>query len=202
MSVDALDSRREIVDSRIPAYDLKVRRREMTTRVSAVLIAAFVLAACTSTTSRLPVRTEYNEETPFHEWKSFRFSSDTKGNDYQRYPRFERMAQQALERELTARGYTRLEVGSPDFRVAFELIFRGGTMPQAAPTGGGAEPMATTYGGSSQKGTLIVRMLDPVTSEIQWTGQISEIKMNAIEPQKELEKAVRRLLGEFPPLTG
>ena len=45
-------------------------------------------------------------------------------------------------------------------------------------------------------------MLDPATGEILWTGQISEIKMNAIEPQKELNKAVRRLLTEFPPLTG
>ena len=34
------------------------------------------------------------------------------------------------------------------------------------------------------------------------TGQIAEIKMNVIEPQKELNKAVRRLLVEFPPLTG
>ena len=174
----------------------------MTTRVSAALVAVLMLAACTSTPSKLPVRTEYDKDTPIHEWKSFRFASDGKGSDYQRYPRFERMAREALERELTARGYTRLEVGSPDFRVAFELIFRGGTMPQAAPEARGAEPKASAYGGSSQRGTLIVRMLDPVTSEIQWTGQISEIKMNAIEPQKELEKAVRRLLVEFPPLTG
>jgi hypothetical protein len=202
MSGDKLDSPRQIVDSRVPAYDLKVRRREMTIRVSAVLTSVLVLTACASTTSRLPVRTEYNKETPFHEWKSFRFSSNTKGSDYQRYPRFERMAQEALERELTARGYTRLEVGSPDFRVAFELIFRGGTTPHPVPEGRGAEPMATTYGVSSQRGTLVVRMLDPVTSNVQWTGQISEIKMNAIEPQKELEKAVRRLLVEFPPLTG
>ncbi|MCJ7754650.1 MAG: DUF4136 domain-containing protein, partial [Thermoanaerobaculales bacterium] len=66
----------------------------------------------------------------------------------------------------------------------------------------GAEPKATAYAGSSQRGTLIVKMLDPATAEILWTGQISEIKMNAIEPQKELDKAVRRLLMEFPPLTG
>jgi hypothetical protein len=112
------------------------------------------------------------------------------------------MAQQALEEELTARGYTRLAEGSPDFRVAFELIFRGGKKPQAAPESKSAEPKASAYGGSSQRGTLIVRMLDPATAEILWTGQISEIKMNVIEPQKEFNKAVRRLLMEFPPLTG
>jgi hypothetical protein len=45
-------------------------------------------------------------------------------------------------------------------------------------------------------------MLDPTTGEILWSGQISEIKINVIEPQKELRKAVWRILVEFPPLTG
>jgi len=174
----------------------------MKTRILVALVTVLALAGCTSTTSNLPVRTEYSKSTAFHDWKGFRFASDSTRADYQRYPRFERMAQQALETELTDRGYTRLEEGSPDFRVAFELIFRGGTKPQAAIEDRGAEPKATAYGGSSQRGTLIVKMLDPATSEILWTGQISEIKMNVIEPQKELDKAVRRLLMEFPPLTG
>jgi hypothetical protein len=174
----------------------------MNTRILVALVAVLALAGCTSTTSNLPVRTDYSKTTAFHEWKSFRFASESKTTDYQRYPRFERMAQQALEEELTTRGYTRLEEGSPDFRVAYELIFRGGTKPQAAPEDRGAEPKAAAYGGSSQRGTLIVRMLDPATAEILWTGQIAEIKMNVIEPQKELNKAVRRLLVEFPPLTG
>ena len=174
----------------------------MKTRMLVALVAVLAFVGCTSTTSKLPVRTEYDKDTVFRDWKGFRFASDSKHSDYQRYPRFERMAQQALETELTARGYTRIDEGSPDFRVAFELIFRGGKKPQAAPESKSAEPMATAYGGHSQRGTLIVRMLDPATAEILWTGQISEIKMNVIEPQKELDKAVRRLLVEFPPLTG
>jgi len=174
----------------------------MKTRIMVTLVAVLALAGCTSTTSNLPVRTDYSKTTAFSDWKNFRFASDSERSDYQRYPRFERMAQQALETELTERGYTRLEEGSPDFRVAFELIFRGGTKPQAALEDRGAEPKASAYGGSSQRGTLIVKMLDPVTSEILWTGQIAEIKMNVIEPQKELDKAARRLLMEFPPLTG
>ena len=174
----------------------------MKATTAVAVVAVLALAGCTSTTSNLPVRTEYSKSTAFHEWKSFRFALDSGRSEYQRYPRFERMAQQALEDELTARGYTRLEEGSPDFRVAFELIFRGGTKPQAAPESKSAEPTVSAYGSSSQRGTLIVRMLDPDTAEIVWTGQISEIKMNVIEPQKELNKMVRRLLVEFPPLTG
>ncbi len=174
----------------------------MIVRISVALVAVLLLAGCTSTTAELPVRTEYSKTTAFHEWKTFRFASDGKGADYQRYPRFEKMVQQALEEELAARGYTRIEDGPPDFRVAFNLIFRGDKTPSVAAEGGGADSTGQSYGGSSQKGTLIIKMLDPLTGEILWTGQMSEIQINAIEPQKELKKAVWRVLVEFPPLTG
>jgi hypothetical protein len=167
-----------------------------------VIVTALLLVGCTSTTSNLPVRTDYSRTTSFQEWVTYRFASDSKRGDYQRYPRFERMAQQALQEELNTRGYTRIAEGSPDFRVAFDLIFRGGKKPDTTPTDRGAEPKATAYGGSSQRGTLVVKMLDPVTAEILWTGQVSEIKLNVIEPQNELNKAARRLLMEFPPLSG
>ena len=173
----------------------------MKAKILVALVAVLAFVGCTSTTSNLPVRTDYSKTTAFHEWKRFRFASDSTRTDYQRYPRFERMAQQALETELVDRGYTRLAEGSPDFRVSFDLIFRGSKKSQVAPEDKSAEPKATAYGGSSQRGTLVVKMHDPVSAEILWTGQISEIKMNVIEPQKELDKAVRRLLMEFPPLT-
>lgn len=175
----------------------------MRARSSIAFIAVLLIAGCnsTSTTDR-QVRSEYSKSTAFHTWKTFRFASDTKGGDHTRYPRFERMTQQVLEEELNERGYTRIEDGTPDFRVAFDLVFRGDKTPQVTPEGGGAEPRASSYGGSSQRGNLIVKMLDPASGEILWTGQISEIKMNVIEPQKELRKAVWRILVEFPPLTG
>ena len=171
------------------------------TAIPLTLIAVFALLGCGSTTAELPVRTDYVKTANFQDWKTFRFASDSKGTDHTRYPKYERHAQQALEDELTSRGYTRIEEGSPDFRVAFDLIFRGDTQPQMAPEGGGAEPQARSYSGSRQTGTLIVKMLDPNTSQILWTGQISELKMNTIEPQKGFQKAVWRLLAEFPPLT-
>ena len=170
--------------------------------VPLALLAVLAISGCGSTAAELPIRTEYSKTTDFHEWKTFRFSSEGTSSDHNRYPRFESMAQQALEEELTARGYERIEEGTPDFRVAFDLIFRGEKNQQVSPEGGGAEPMARSYSGSRQSGTLTVRMLDPLSSQILWTGHVAEIKMKSIEPQKELEKAVWRLMVEFPPLTG
>ena len=171
-------------------------------RYTLACVAVLVLAGCTSTTAELPVRVEYTKTTAFHEWKTFRFASDSKGTDHTRYPRYERMAQQATEEELAARGYERIADGTPDFRVATDLVFRGEKTPQVAPESGGAETRPQTYSDARQRGTLIIKMLDPSTGEILWTGQVSEIRMNAIEPQKELRKAAWRALVEFPPLTG
>ena len=171
-------------------------------RYTVACVAVLVLAGCASSTAELPVRVEYQKTTAFHEWKTYRFASASGATDQARYPRYERMAQQAAEEELAARGYDRIEDGTPDFRVAIDLVFRGEKTPQATPESSGAEPMPKTYSDARQRGTLIIKMLDPATGEILWTGQVSEIRMNAIEPQKELRKAAWRVLVEFPPLTG
>jgi hypothetical protein len=166
-------------------------------------MAVLLLLGCGSTVAELPVRAEYSKTTSFHEWKTFRFSAvTTGGGDATRYPKAEKMVQKALLEELTARGYARIEDGTPDFRVAFDLRFRGDTRLQTIPEGGGADPLARSAAGTNPSGTLTVKMLDPLTSQILWSGTISEIKMKAIEPQKELKKAVWRVLVEFPPITG
>jgi hypothetical protein len=169
--------------------------------VPLAMIAVVSLTGCATSTADRAVRSEYVETTNFQEWKTFRFSTDG-GTGTSNYPRYEKMVLQALEEELTARGYTRIEDGAPDFRVAFDLVFRGDTTPQMTPEGGGAEPRARSYAGQAPSGSLNVRMLDPLTSKILWTGSISEIRMTAIEPYKELKKAVWRILVEFPPLAG
>ncbi|MGD9253300.1 MAG: DUF4136 domain-containing protein [Holophagae bacterium] len=169
---------------------------------SLALVAILALAGCAAAPAERPVRTEYSRNTAFQEWRTYRFASDGKGADYTRYPRYERMTLGALEEEMKARGYERIEDGTPDFRVAFDLIFRGGKAPESAPESAATEPGAQSFAGKGQTGSLIVRMLHAQTGEILWTGQVSEIKMKAIEPQKELRKAVWRVLVEFPPLTG
>ena len=167
------------------------------------LAGALAVAGCSTSAKELPVRTVYSKTTAFHEWKTFRFASvESNPAVGAQYPRYDQMLQRALVAELTDRGYSRIEDGSPDFRVAYELQFRGDTSLQSVPEGGGAEPMARSYAGSTPTGSLTIRMLDPATSEVLWTGHLANLKVTAIEPQKQLEKAVWRILVEFPPITG
>jgi hypothetical protein len=164
--------------------------------------AALLIAGCGSSTIDLPVRTEYDRDTPFPEWKTFRLSSDGHDTDSMRYPRYEEMVRRAVVEELSARGYTRIEDGTPDFRVAFDLSFRGGPSAQMAPEMGSTQPEERAPAGSNPAGSLALRMLDPVSAETLWEGTVSEFTINIIEPEKGLRKAVWRVLVEFPPLSG
>jgi hypothetical protein len=61
--------------------------------------------------------------------------------------------------------------------------------------------MARSYGGSTPAGSLTISMLDPKTSEVLWTGSLSNFKVTAVEPQKQIESAIWRVLAEFPPIS-
>ena len=167
-----------------------------------VLIAALSMTGCSTSARELPVRTEYSTTTRFHEWKTFRFATVEPRNPVgAQYPRYDQMIRQALVDELTSRSYTRIEDGTPDFRVSYELTFRGDASPQSVPQGGGADPMARSYGGSTPAGSLTISMLDPKTSEVLWTGSLSNFKITAVEPQQQIDSAIWRVLAEFPPIS-
>lgn len=165
------------------------------------LAVALGTIGCTTSTSEMPVRVEYDRSADFVQWKTFRVSSDSMKTSSSSYPRYARMIREALIDELTSRGYSRIEDGTPDFRVAFDLDFRGDGTVQMAPEGGGAEPMARSYAGGRPHGSLTVKMLGPIEAKVLWTGVVTGIKVDAISAEDELKKAVWRVLAEFPPLT-
>jgi hypothetical protein len=167
------------------------------------IAAALAVAGCSTSAKELPVRTVYDRSTAFHEWTTFRFASvEPTAPVGAQYPRYEQMIRKAIVEELTSRGYTRIEDGTPDFRIAYELLFRSDAPPLSMPEGGGPDPMAKSYAGSTPTGSLVIRMLDPATGAELWTGSLANLKLTAIEPQKQLDSAVWRILAEFPPITG
>lgn len=172
-------------------------------RAPSLVIAAALVAGCGSTTAELPVHTSYSRSTAFSGWRTFRLASDgSSGGSSHSFPRYEQMVRQALEEELAARGYTRIEDGSPDFRVGFELSFRGDSTAQMTPDMGSADPTRRAPAGSNPEGTLAIRMLDPHSAEVLWEGSVSEFTLSAVEPQHSLRRVVWRVLAEFPPLSG
>jgi hypothetical protein len=169
-----------------------------------VVVAGLLCFACSTTKpADLRVRAEYTKSVNWSEMKAFRMASSSPGQTtYTRYRTLEQTVSRSLIEELTGRGYERVENGTTDFRVAFDLIFRGDKTPTTSPDPYGADTTPATTTGAGQVSTLIIKMLDPNTSQILWQGTVSGFTVDAIRPEAGLRKAVWRVLAEFPPITG
>jgi hypothetical protein len=170
------------------------------------VVAAALMAGCTATTeqaARLQVYTEHDETVEFSTWSSFRMASaQAADTTYTRYPIYEKMVRTALVQELTERGYQQAQDGDTDFRVAFELILRGGSAASSVDSSHGVNTDPTMSRGSTPTSTLIVRMLHPRTSTVLWQGRLSGFEVPSVAPETAFERAVWRVLVEFPPITG
>ena len=168
-----------------------------------VLVTVGLGAACSTTTpAQLQARTEYDTTVQWTDLRSFRMVSEQPAEtSYTRYPHYEQVVHDVLVEELVKRGYTLAENSPTDFRVAFELVFRGDRTPSMGTAPFDANELPASVKGSGQTSSLIVRMLHPITSHVMWTGTVSGFSVG-VTPEKEFRAAVWRLLAEFPPITG
>jgi hypothetical protein len=173
-------------------------------RFASVIVATGLLCcACASTSHRdLRVRTEYSDTVNWTEMGGFRMASSSSSTASARYPKIESMVSRILIQEMAARGYERIVNGSTDFRVGFDLVFRGDTRHREGDTPYGVDSPPGSVRGSGQLSHLTIRMLDPETSQVLWQGTVTGFVIDAVNPEPELRKAIRRLLAEFPPITG
>ncbi|MCD4749163.1 MAG: DUF4136 domain-containing protein [Thermoanaerobaculales bacterium] len=167
-------------------------------RISLIsVVVAAGLMGCATQPAELPVRVTYGPDFNFGELKTFRPASPV-APEARDYPRYQEMARTVVEEELVARGYVRLEDGTPDFRVRTHLRFRnyeslklGSDKTTGAPTGKKDD---------IRDATLIVEMLSPIQEEVIWNGSVSGFQLDPFKPRQGIHAAAWRLFVEFPPL--
>ena len=173
-----------------------------------VVASCLALAAgCSSSSTRraaeLQVRTQHVAGTDFASWQTFRLASTPPADaGSSSYPRYERMVRDALVEELTARGFRRAEDGKTDFRVASQLVFRGGRVPDGLDPTHGIDTGPMPSNQHKPSATLVIELLDPVTAEVLWRGELPGVEVDAVAPEVTLRTAVWRVLVEFPPIGG
>ena len=176
-------------------------------RLLVIVVAVVLVVSCSATGSkksaaRLQVHTKYDETANFQQWKSFRMASSRPSDtDHSRIRIYERMVRESLIAQLTDRGYQRADEQETDFRVAFELSFSGAKAPDGYQSSHQVDTAPEASRGTQTMSTLIVKMLDPVTSEVLWEGRLSGFEVEAVAPELAIDKAVWRMLVEFPPIT-
>lgn len=111
----------------------------------------------------------------------------------------------SIDAQLSAKGLTKTDSDTADLYVDYQVSVSQATQWNAYGMGGGYRwggGMATATQSTIDTGTLVLDMYDPATKQLVWTGRASK----TIDPgnsqekkQKNLNKAMQKLLKNFPP---
>ena len=166
-----------------------------------MLVATVALSTC----SPIRVTRDYDSETDFSQYRTFKWvqqDRDVPASRRPEYGLFEKRVRSAVNADLIAKGYRRIDTGRPDFLVAWYL----GTQDKVNVERYGYRygPRGRWYGRNVQvhhyrEGTLIVDFVDPDDKVLVWRGTAVGSMKYFTKGEREIESSVQRMLEEFPP---
>ena len=115
---------------------------------------------------------------------------------------------QAIDSQLAAKGLTRVETEKADLLIRYRVGVTkekewNGHATGWGPYGGWFDGgMATATSSTINVGTLRLDVFDPAAKQLVWTGSASKTIDSSKDPekiQKNLNKAMQKLLKDFPP---
>jgi hypothetical protein len=172
-----------------------------------MFVMVFILVSCSPVT----VKTDYDHEYDFSQYKSYRWAEETelaKTDVLAKNPLVYKRVQKAVDKDLQAKGFTREESGDTDFVV----VAHAGTkdrmqINQYGGYGGWYHPFWGPYGGYTDvshytEGSLVIDLVDSKKKELAWrgtgTGIVKDYK-DSDKMQKDLDESVAKILASFPP---
>ena len=170
---------------------------------------AFVLAlmAC-SVTYGQDVITNYLPGTDFSKYRTYAWVSIGLNGAPDQI--LDTQIKQSIDSQLAAKGLTKVDNNKADLLVRYHVgvskekewnangigdVFR---WPGMATATGSATATSTTI----DVGTLVLDMFDPTVKQLVWTGHATKTINPSKDPQKNqknIDKAMQKLLKEFPP---
>jgi hypothetical protein len=114
----------------------------------------------------------------------------------------------AIDSQLAAKGLTKLDGDNADLLVAYqgainkERQWSAYGMGEGFPWAGMRTGTATATSSTIEVGTLVLNMYDPTQRQLVWTGTATKTIDGNKDPekiQKNLNKAMQKLLKNFPP---
>jgi hypothetical protein len=112
---------------------------------------------------------------------------------------------QSIDSQLAAKGLTKTDGDKADLFIGYQVSIDQEKQWNAYGMGGGLRwggGMATAQQSTISIGTLVLDIYDPATKQLVWTGRATktlEPGANEQKKQKNLDKAMQKLLKNFPP---
>jgi len=165
----------------------------------AKLVMAVVLALVCAACSPIYTSFDYDQQVRFENYRTFGWfpRSDSVSTDLS--PLEERRLLNVIEDELKEKGMTYSE-DSPDLLVTYHTFTKDVTEIQS--TGDGYTAVSNTRAQTYTDGTFMLDLIDANTEKLVWRGIAEGTGDENPSPQQvseNIEKAVKKLLGEYPP---
>ena len=149
------------------------------------------------------IRTNYMPGTDFSKYKTYKWVTIPGAEQPNQI--LDQQIKLAVDTSLAAKGLTRTDDDKADLYVAYQVSITQQEQWNAYGTGGGwrfGGGVATVTSTTIQIGTLGLDFYDPSPQQLLWRGQASKTLNPSKDPkknQKRLNKAVAKLLKNFPP---
>jgi hypothetical protein len=178
-------------------------RRRLTLAVAVAVVG--VLAIGASVALAQDVTVNYVPGTDFSKYKTYKWVEIQGAEKPDQI--IDTQIKQAIDKALAAGGLVKVTGAEASLYVAYQIAF---TKEQTWNTYNVGGPYAWRYGGGSGQatsttitiGTVALDMYDPAAKELVWKGQASKTLSNEKDPekrQKNIDKAMAKLLKDFPP---
>jgi hypothetical protein len=166
--------------------------------------AVLALALMVGTAARAQdVTSNYMPGTDFSKYKTYKWVAIEGGAHPNQIVDIQ--IRMAVDSELAHKGLAKMDSDRVDLYVGYQAAVTQEKQWNGYGTGGGlrwGEGMATATSSTISVGTLVLDFYDPATKQLVWTGRVSKTLNPNNSPekqQKNLEKAVEKLLKKFPP---
>lgn len=179
-----------------------------------IFFAIALLVVGVTATVAQDVRYDYDKDKDFSKYKSYKWVS-IKGADQPDELTGKRLIA-AVDAELATKGLTKTDGETADVYIAYQTAIGTEKQFTSYNTGwgygpgwgggwyGGGMSSTTTYGSTSTVyvGQLDLSMYDPATKQLVWRGVATKTldpKANPEKKEKNIGKAVKKLLKDYPP---
>ena len=145
------------------------------------------------------VTVEFDQAAPFSDYKTFaiREGQLNSKNPALNSPLVKKQIEADIERDLTARGLTRV-TGQADLNVRYTFGSARKTEVESYPAGWygmGTRYVRVPYA----EGTLVIDFRDPRTRSLVWRAISSEEKSDASKIEGKLDDMVKKSIEKYPP---
>jgi hypothetical protein len=161
----------------------------------------FVLLACSVAVAQ-DVKYNFMPGTDFSKYHSYKWV-DIEGGAHPNEI-VDAQIKQAVDEQLTTKGLTKTTDDKADLYLGYQIAVDKEKQWNAYGMGGGVRwgGMANATSSTINVGTLVLDMYDPATKKLVWTGNATKTidpSSNQEKNQKNLDKAMAKLLKNYPP---